>query len=200
MAFLVAVLSATLFLPLSCAATDVYVRPSYFDAARFSPVSGTIHIETDRPGLYRIAISGVPSDWIYYPQTVRVDAGKEKTVTYVVSPKATGSYTIFITVKGPGGSFDFENDLWVGYAGSAGLQDTASGQDSGAADGGESTGTGLTGMLALKPQETILALYCAAGLALAIAVMLGYMVLRKDDAPAGAHAGAERGFIKLTTI
>lgn len=189
---LVAVFVLALMPATALAGTQVYVRPSFMDAAAFTPVSGTISIETDRPGLYRIAISGVPSDWISYPETVRVESRKEKAVTYVISPKAAGSYSLFVTVNGPGGSFDFENELWVGYAGSGYPAGSAGAHGDSGAPGGGTGDAGLTGMFTLSAQNAAIALYTALALAVIITVFLGYMTLRKEGAPAGPHPGTER--------
>jgi hypothetical protein len=169
--------------------TQAYARPGYLDAVLSSPVSGTIHIETDKPGLYKIAITGVPDDWIEYPASVRVDEGKDGIVTFVVNPKATGKYTLFVTVKGPGGTLDLEERLWVGTAGSSGSAYYGSGSPQGPAPSGPSSAGGLTGMFTLTPQDATIAIYAVTILTAIFVLLAGHLTLKKDTEPQAGRGG-----------
>ncbi|MFH0956312.1 MAG: hypothetical protein V1813_00455 [Candidatus Aenigmatarchaeota archaeon] len=155
--------------------TQAYVRPEYLDAVLFGPVSGNIYVETDSPGTYRVSITGVPEDWLSYQKTVHVE--KDAVVAYTVNPKATGKYTLFITVKGPGGTFDFENRLWVGPADSS-----ESGDYAGQTPEEVTSSGGLTGMFTLSPQDATIAIYAVTILAAALAVLAGHFMLKKEGA------------------
>jgi hypothetical protein len=157
------------------AETQAYLMPGYLDTVLFSPVSGNIYVETDSPGTYHVSITGVPEDWLSYHETVHVE--KDAVAAYTVNPKDAGKYQLFITVKGPGGTFDLENRLWVGPASSPGSGDYASQIPEEATSSG-----GLTGMITLSPQDATIAIYAVTILAAALAVLAGHFMLKKEGA------------------
>ncbi len=157
----------------SAAGTSVDVRPGYLDTARFQSAMGKIYIDADSPGRYTVSITGVPEEWLDYPSSVNVQG--EEVVSYVVVPRTTGKYTLYITVKGPGGRFDFENRLWVGYPGSAGegvLGNPAEKEPSLEGQG--------TGMFSLSEQDSLLALYAFMMIVAVGAVFVGHAVLKEE--------------------
>jgi hypothetical protein len=157
----------------AAADTSVTVRPGYLNAAKFRPVTGKIYIDSAVPGEYGISITGVPAEWIDYPRSVHVE--EKKTVTYIVSPKSTGKYTLSMVVEGPEETFDFETRLWVGPPGAlqAGPYE--------ASDEDASLEGAATGMFVLSEQDSALALY-ATVMALAVfAVLLGHFMLKEEE-------------------
>ena len=85
------------------AQSEVTLRPGSINSFQCSSVTGKINIKAGTPGEFDILIEGVPSSWLEYPESVRVD--DEKTVNYIINPQKPGTYYLSVMVDGPRGYF-----------------------------------------------------------------------------------------------
>jgi hypothetical protein len=176
--FVLAILAAP-----ALADTQAYIMPEYIDAVLYSPVSGTLYLDGVSPGTYHVDITGVPQDWLSYQKTVRVD--KSGAMTYVVNPKATGKYTLIMTVDGPGGTFDFEERLWVVHAGAAGGAGSGDASDANTGSGAGESGD-LTGMFTMTKQDAAMGIYAVTILTVIFVLLAGHFTLKREEGPAAS--------------
>ncbi len=154
------------------AQSEVTLRPGSINSFQCSSVTGKINIKAGTPGEFDILIEGVPSSWLEYPESVRVD--DEKTVNYIINPQKPGTYYLSVMVDGPRGYF-FEDEirLWASTKETADM-DEPEGEDSG-------FGGGLEGMFAFGEQEKLVLMIMAVVVAAIFAVFLASRTLKEED-------------------
>jgi hypothetical protein len=152
-------------------ASDALVRvsPSFLNTVQCESMMGSIYIESDTGKTYDIEITGVPDDWLEYPEKVYVE-GKE-TVNYIINPSEAGTYRLTFYVETDG--FDFEEDvkLWVSMKETGDLGP----EEDDALEGG------LTGMFVLSEENQALFIYALVAMGAAVAILLGFMMLKHED-------------------
>ncbi|MBN1896936.1 MAG: hypothetical protein JW789_04415 [Candidatus Aenigmarchaeota archaeon] len=157
--------------------TWVRVAPGFLNTVQCQSMMGKIYIENSAAGTYSLAITGVPEEWLEYPEEVFVEG--KKTVTYVVSPSDPGTYRLYFTVEGD--DFDFEDNvkLWVSSKETSEL----------GSDEGSGTGMvgGLTGMFTFNAENQTLFIYALVAMGAALAVLLGHTMLKHEDEPERAY-------------
>jgi hypothetical protein len=92
--------------------TSVSLSPRIYNTLPCESINGRIDIAAASPGTFSIRMSGIPQEWVEYPESVYV-SGK-KTVNFIVNPKKGGNYRLRIDVSGSGKTFSFDRKLWVG--------------------------------------------------------------------------------------
>ncbi len=90
-------------------ATQALLLTKSAEIAQGSQKPISIDIATTRPQIFSLSVSGVPSDWLDYPQTIGVS--QEKTINIFVSPKQAGNYTLAITLSGAEQTFKMETAI-----------------------------------------------------------------------------------------
>ena len=154
----------------------VRLRPGFLNTLPCKTVTGKIYIQSAKPATYDISISGVPDEWVGYPESVRVEG--EETVNYMVNPKESGSYRLMVTVRGAGETEELEGKLWVGPR-----QPYEEGPGEEPGSGISLTG-GVTGMFVMsgEDQAVLLSALVSAGVLIAalFSVLLGYSFFKRE--------------------
>ncbi len=93
--------------------TRVTIVPDSLDIEQYKAKIIEVGIQTSKPQLFELTVSGVPSDWLGYERYHEVE-GFEKAHIYV-SPKALGSYEISVRVEAQGEDYSESStiDLFV---------------------------------------------------------------------------------------
>ena len=94
--------------------TQVLLLTQYAQIPEGSQKPISIGLATTRPQIFTISVSGVPSDWLDYPQTLGVSS--DKTINIFVKPKQAGSYKLSIAVQGSSETTNLEAALNVTQA------------------------------------------------------------------------------------